>query len=142
MEFSKDLGDGVKAITQIQFYVSLLGNVCTIQIVEIEEKMEFHPFLKEILPKQILKEIWVSPDNHPYKDLFLKIQTSLEELFENLIYLPYSIQQIELRKIKLLHTDDNKKNTVGNAFFRKILPLYKGDSIVLGNQDYGIQKLT
>ncbi|WP_318343386.1 hypothetical protein [Flagellimonas baculiformis] len=141
VEFSMDLGGGQRTITQIQFYVSLLDNVHTIQILEIEESIEHHPFLKKDLPKQILKEVWVSPEEHRNKDIFLRIQNSLEMTFGNSLYLPYSIQQIKLGKIRLPHTDDKHENTIGDAFFRKILPLHQTDSIIRGNPNYGFDKL-
>ena len=119
IQFSKDIGNKQKAITQIQFYVSLLDSVYTIQIIEIEETLEYHPLLQRIVPNQVLKETWVSPENHKYKDMFLKIQTTLETIIEKPIFLPYRIQQIELKNVKPQTMHDNDKFTVGDAFFKK-----------------------
>ncbi len=142
VQFSNEIDSNRKDITQIQFYVSLLDNVYTIQILEIEESKEFNPMMKLTLPKQTLKEIWVSPENHRHKDLFLKIQSSLEAITENPIFLPYSIQEIELKGVKPPIMEDKVIYTVGDAFFRKILPLHRNEALIKGNPDYEINKLT
>jgi len=141
IEFVKDLSGGQKAITQIQFYVSFLANVYTIQILEIKESMKHHSSLNMDLSTQTLQEIWVSPENHMHKNLFLKIKIELETILENPIYLPYSIQQIELKKIKLPQVYNSKRNTIGDAFFKKILPLYHKDAVLFGNPNYKIDEL-
>lgn len=141
LQFSEDLGNGKKAITQIQFYVSILRDVYTIQILEIEESIEYNQMLKMELPLPILKEIWVSPENHRYKDLFLSIKSSLEAIIKNPIFLPYRIQQIELKNIKPPTMEDKDKYSVGDAFFRKILPLQRKDATIFGDQDFEIDKL-
>ncbi|UOY06038.1 hypothetical protein L0P88_19190 [Muricauda sp. SCSIO 64092] len=138
---SQDLGNGSFDITQIQFYVSLLHNIYTIQILEITETKEFHPTLKVILPKQHLKEIWVSPENHIYKSIFLKIQNTLEGILEKPIFLPHSIQQIELNNLKLPNPYNYPLNTIGNAFFKKIHPLHSDGCRVFGNENYKIEEL-
>lgn len=139
-EFSEDLGNGKRTVTQIQFYVSLLNNVFTIQITEIEEVIRYNQFLKLETPNQKLKEIWVSPDHPKYNEIFLKIESFLNRNLVDSIYLPYVIQQVGLDEITMPHTN-NEDNKVEDAFFRKVLPLNK-DYKVLGNIDYRIHELS
>jgi hypothetical protein len=138
--FNKDLDNDTRNITQIQFYVSLLRNIYTIQITEIEEVMAYNPFLKKVVQNQTLKEIWVSPDHPIYSDLFLKIESYLDKTLVNPIYLPYSIQQIPIDEVEMHHTS-NEANKVEDAFFRKILPLNK-DFTILGNRNYRLHELS
>jgi len=139
-EFSETLGDDKKIITQIQFYISLLRNVYTIQITEIEEVTRHNSFLNHEVQNQTLKEIWVSPSHPKYNDIFLKIESYMDRTLDNSIFLPYSIQQIRLNEIIMPHTS-NEDNKVEDAFFRKILPLNQ-DFSILGDPDYRINELS
>ena len=139
IEFLTDLGNDKKAITQIHFYVSLLNDVYTIQINEIEEQIQKIEMLDKFMPVQKLKEIWVSPSNHRYADLFLKIESILEETLHKPIFLPYSVQKMELNGIQIPNVHNNTVY-VEDAFFKKILPLNQ-DYIIKGNPKYRISEL-
>ncbi len=141
IEFLKDLGNQKKAVTQIQFYVSLLENVYTMQMLEIDEQLQYNSSLQMTLPNHVLKEIWVSPENHEYQDVFLKIKSYLSRFFNNPFYLPYSIQQTDLQKIGLTYGNNREINNLGDAFFRKVLPLNQIGHKIFGNQDYEIEQL-
>lgn len=140
-EFSESLSDSRKAITQIQFYLSLIKNVYSIQIVVIDSNNEFNPFLKEEAQNQILNEIWISPNYHEskYNEIFKKLEYYFEKNLKAPIFLPYSIQKIELLDVLMPHTS-NEENTVEDAFFRKVLPLNKNYRI-FGDENYRIDEL-
>ncbi|MEM7487237.1 MAG: hypothetical protein AAF348_18670 [Bacteroidota bacterium] len=139
VEFSENLCDDKKAITQIQFYISLLRNVYTLQIVEIEERRGFNKFLKQETNHQTLKEIWVSPGHRKYNKLYLQIESYLDEILINPFFLPFSIQGVKLDGVFMPHTP-NEANTVGDAFFRKIHPL-NDDFSIFGNPEHRIDEL-
>ncbi|MFD2588425.1 hypothetical protein ACFSQJ_15925 [Croceitalea marina] len=126
--------------TQIHFYVSLIENVISVQIIEMEEtNRQIHPL--ELDPSlRIIKKIIVSPGYHHLDKVFAKIELLLNKLLVNPIFLPYSVDQTILDNLIIPHSV-NIQNTVGDAFFKKFIPDNK-DFTVIGNQDYRINQLS
>ena len=139
VELSNEIEDRKRHITQIQFYLSLLKDVYSIQIVEIEETIEYNRFLKKEAQNQTNKGIYVSPSNHECKEIYCRIESFFESFLANPVFLPYSLQQVALPDVFMPHTT-NESNTVGNAFFRKILPLNE-DYDIFGDFNYRINEL-
>jgi len=138
LQYKKDLGNGLKAVTQVQFYVSLLANVYTVQVLDIDEKRVVHPFLRQEVDEQILVRKWVSPNDGPTNGLFKKVESFLDTALENPVYLPYCIRTEALKGLMMHHTQ-SEVNTVGDAFFKQVLPLNK-DYDIMGNREYRISE--
>lgn len=138
-EQREKMGDGEVAVTQIQFYVSLLDNVYTVQVLELVENRVLNPFLKREVAQQTLNRLWVSPDHLQTRDLFKKVEAFLETAFGKPIFLPYRIRRTNLIGYKMPHTS-NENNKIGNAFFQQVLPL-NHDYRIMGNQEYRITDL-
>lgn len=141
VHFEEKQDNGIKKITQIQFYVSLLDHVYYIQILEIEESIQFHQLLGEKIAHQQLNELWVRPENHRLEGLYNEVEEILKSFFETSFYLPYSVQKIELQNTQFPSCLSHFDNTLGSAFFRMILPMNAENVAIKGNQYHGIELL-
>lgn len=140
--FSKKIKPERWHVISIQFYVSLLDNIYTIQILDTIESLHTYPYENLEVTRSTLKELWVSPEEHPYGEVFLKIQSCLERNLDKPIYLPYSIQEVNLKGFNPPRSLVPKKQyCVRDAFFEMVLPQYTDGALICGNHDYMIEKL-
>ena len=139
--FSIKTGNNRYRLTLVQFYLSMLNNVYTIQILEVDEIIDILPLEKIEVRTGTLKELWVSPGDHKHSRLFISIQKCLEELLENPIFLPYTLQEIELPSIVLPWAVEREKYLVKDAFFRTVMPHNSEGALICGDPNYMLDKL-
>ncbi|MEM1003497.1 MAG: hypothetical protein AAGH46_12695, partial [Bacteroidota bacterium] len=133
--FSTEVSERRNKLTKIQLYLSLLDNVYTIQVLETIETVDILPVEKIEIRTETLKELWVSPGNHPCSELFLKIQNCLDKLLESPVFLPYSIQEIELKGVSPPGIVEKERYFVRDAFFRTIMPQNCEGALIYGDHN-------
>lgn len=126
--------DDLRNLHQIHFYVSLLKNYYSIQIIKSYKYM-----------KQEngdigwgAEELIVSPVEGFYKELFLEIENYIKEKLPDSKFLPYSIDKLKLEGLQVNYSflEDCE---IGRGFFHKF---FAYESIkISGDPDYRINEL-
>ncbi len=126
----------VASIIEIQFYVSLINNYISINILEMEESIVVHPIMHQDIIEQNLLKLVVSPSPHKYNYVFERIENILDETFDNAKFLSYGLEKTVIDGLRIPHT--YKANvTLGESLFSKKIPFNDGFEII-GDQDYRI----
>lgn len=142
VDFRRKIKFGKFEVFSIHFYVSLLNQVYTMQILDMEESFHQYPQKTFRSKRYTLKKLWVSPEGHPYEKVFLDIKCFLEQNLNTPLYLPYSIQEVKLIGLRPPSSAITKNQyCVRDAFFNMVWPQYTDEFEIIGNKDYMIENL-
>ncbi|MEM8508799.1 MAG: hypothetical protein AAF717_13260 [Bacteroidota bacterium] len=134
IRISKQKEKKIFSVDEIQFYVSLINNYISIQILQIEEETKFNKFMQQEIIVQKLLKVTVSPHENGYNHIFKKIEKVLDGLFENAKFLPYQLGKTMIDDLIIPHT---YKDVIflEEALFSKKIPLNNSFDII-GNTLY------
>ncbi|MBL4879786.1 MAG: hypothetical protein JKX82_00545 [Oleispira sp.] len=129
---------------ELHIKLSLLGHFYSIQIGYINSRMKMksdYDYLDDITGYG-LEKLVISPIDGHYGDIFMKVENSIREYFQDGIFLPY---KLDITRLSGLTTYYNEMvdSPIGMAFFRNFMPInYYKPPELLGNPNYMIEKLT
>ena len=133
--------DDLRFSTEIHFFVSLINNLYSIQIVYSDKFTTYErEFLSDITGYGINKII-VSPIDNEFGELFLKLENLIKENFLDAKFLPFRFDLIKLNKFEVPYEYSKDFCTqISKAFFHKGKLMHE-KTLIIGNIDYKIDEL-
>lgn len=130
--------DDLRYSTELYFFVSLINNFYSIQIVYSDKYSTFkRDFLPDITGYGI-KKIIVSPINEHFGDAFSQIDEMIKSKFDNSIFLPFRFDVTKLENFEVPYSPSLDFCTqISKAFFHKGIQLNEQTEII-GDIDYKI----
>ncbi|MCO6175168.1 hypothetical protein NHF50_08915 [Flavobacterium sp. NRK F10] len=125
---------------ELHFFVSLIENYYSIQIVKICEIQYYNSYLKIIKSGKGLKEIYVSPPDNKYGELFNKIDNFICSELNGAKFLPFRFDLVRIENFQVFYKDTIDYSTISDCFFHKGF-LYDKDCSIFGDIDYKISYL-
>jgi hypothetical protein len=87
-----------------------------------------------------IKEIYVSPPNNQYGNLFNKIDDFISNQLKGAKFLPFRFDLIRIENFQVFYKDSVDYNTVSDAFFHKGF-FFDSNCLIFGDIDYKILDL-
>lgn len=125
---------------ELIFFVSLIKNYYSIQIVKVCEIEYYNDCLKILKRGKGIKEIYVSPPNNQYGNLFNKIDDFISNQLKGAKFLPFRFDLIRIENFQVFYKDSVDYNTVSDAFFHKGF-FFDSNCLIFGDIDYKILDL-
>ena len=126
---------------ELQFYLSLIGNYYSVQIIKIDKK--YNSTIFNNIPKfgpKIIKII-VSPKEGYYSELFSEIELLIENQFSKSKFLPYYFDTKKLNGLDVFHEySTDLCDPISKAFFNKGINTDENVEII-GNINHKLSKL-
>lgn len=124
---------------ELTFFVSLLSNYYSIQIVEIDKYYITNEYFtnKESLG---VKKIIVSPVETEFGELFNTVDKFIRNEIKDSKFLPFKFDMIKIIDFKVNYKFINDYSTVSDGFFNKGLALLKNTQII-GDINYLINEI-
>ena len=134
-----DESEDLSRSTELLFFVSLLTNYFSIQIVE---KNKFNVYEHNILGKKTgwgIDRIFVSPVQNDYLEMFKKVESFIFNKLQDSKFLPFIFDKIRIKKFEVPYKEE-KDCSVSSGFFNKGFSI-KENSEIIGDVKYRINEL-
>ncbi|UJH90454.1 hypothetical protein LZ575_16760 [Antarcticibacterium sp. 1MA-6-2] len=126
---------------ELHYYVSLLNNYFSIQLVETGSMMHFP---KKYVPNSFgtgTKKITVSPVPGPYQSLFLELENYLAANLTDGVFIPFIFDTLQLEGFQVAYKECVEDECfISDAFFHKLFTTHFKTEII-GDIKYKIQDI-
>ncbi|WP_452219614.1 hypothetical protein [Lacinutrix salivirga] len=133
--------DNLRFSTELQFFVSLINNFYSIQIIYSDKYTSYEHDFSINTTGYGINTIIVSPIKKKYGELFLKIENLIKEEFLDASFIPFRFNLTKLKDFEVPYEfSKDFQTSISKAFFHKGKLLHENTEII-GDIDYKIDKL-